>query len=361
MEFSERDNVKYLLELRDREELRKIFDRAYQVRIQYLGPKVYLRGLIELSNICIKNCYYCGIRRSNTLPSRYLMREDEIIESALWAFQNKYGSIVLQSGERRDSLFIESIGTIIEKIKEQTDGKLGITLSLGEQKYKVYEKWFAAGAHRYLLRIETSNKSLYEKLHPANHSFEKRKNCLTTLKKIGYQVGTGVMIGLPMQTVDDLVDDLFFFKEMDVDMIGMGPFLTSNNTPLNQQFPVHFADKEELLKLSLKMIAAARLLLKDVNIASTTALQVLKYDGREQALKCGANIIMPNITLRKYRPYYQLYDNKPCIEENSELCKMCLANRIISIGEKIGYDERGDSLHFQKTKYRNTFKIFYNS
>lgn len=355
MEFSERNDVKYLLELRDSEELKKIFDRAYQERIKYVGPKVYLRGLIEFSNICIKSCYYCGIRRSNTLPSRYLMKEDEIIESALWAFQNKYGSIVLQSGERRDSLFVESIGTIIEKIKKQTDGKLGITLSLGEQKDEVYEKWFAAGAHRYLLRIETSSKSLYEKLHPANHSFEKRKNCLTALKKIGYQVGTGVMIGLPMQTVDDLVDDLFFFKEMDVDMIGMGPYLASNNTPLNEQFPDHFADKEELLKLSLKMIAAARLLLKDVNIASTTALQALKYDGREQALKCGANIIMPNITLRKYRPYYQLYDNKPCIKESSELCKMCLTNRIISIGEKIGYDEWGDSLHFQKIKYRNTF------
>ncbi|MEW6701996.1 MAG: [FeFe] hydrogenase H-cluster radical SAM maturase HydE, partial [Bacteroidota bacterium] len=183
----------------------------------------------------------------------------------------------------------------------------------------------------------------------------KRKNCLTALKKIGYQVGTGVMIGLPMQTIDDLVDDLFFFKEMDVDMIGMGPYLASNNTPLNEQFPDHFADKDELLQLSLKMIAAARLLLKDVNIASTTALQALKYDGREQALKCGANIVMPNITLRKYRPYYQLYDNKPCVEENSELCKMCLTNRIISVGEKIGYDEWGDSIHFQKTKYRNTF------
>jgi len=350
MGMNEREQLRCLLQLTDDAEIKRLFADAYQEKLRHVGNKVFFRGLIELSNICVKDCYYCGIRKSNLNVSRYLMEEEEIVECALWAHQNRYGSIVLQSGERRDPLFADLIERVVQTIKSRTDGKLGITLSLGEQNEEVYKRWFDAGAHRFLLRIETSSKNLYGKLHPPDHDFEKRKNCLLSLKKIGYQIGTGVMIGLPMQTIDDLVNDLFFFKEIDADMIGMGPYLVSNNTPLTKEFENSIMDNDEIYILSLKMIAVARLFLKDINIAATTALQALKYFGREEGLKCGANIIMPNITLNKYREQYQLYNNKPCLDENADICKSCLSNRVSSIGEVIGYDEWGDSPHFSKTK-----------
>ena len=274
------------------------------------------------------------------------MKEEEILKSAIWAFENNYSSIVLQSGERNDSLFIEFIENILMKIKKETGGKLGITISLGEQTAEVYERWFNAGAHRYLLRIETSNKELYKKLHPASHNFEIRKSCLMELKKIGYQVGTGVLIGLPFQKVDDLVNDLYFFRENDIDMIGMGPYIVSDNTPLAKEIPNYEMIKENQYLLSLKMISAARIFLKDVNIAATTALQALKYAGREMGLKAGANIIMPNVTDTQFRQAYQLYNNKPCIDENTDDCMGCLEKRIYNINETIGYNEWGDSPHF---------------
>ena len=195
-----KEELKFLLEINDKENLDKLFSKAYEVKLKNIGNKVFFRGIIEFSNICIKDCYYCGIRKSNKDVERFLMKEDEILKGAIWAYENNYGSIVLQSGERNDDIFVDFIENILLKIKKETDGKLGITISLGEQKEEVYKRWFNAGAHRYLLRIETSNKELYKKLHPENHDFEKRKNCLTILKETGYQVGTGVMIGLPFQT-----------------------------------------------------------------------------------------------------------------------------------------------------------------
>ncbi|MBU0561834.1 MAG: [FeFe] hydrogenase H-cluster radical SAM maturase HydE [Bacteroidetes bacterium] len=331
-------------------ETESLFNSAYETKLKYVGNKVYFRGIIELSNICQKDCYYCGIRKSNLKAARYIMSEEEIIDSAMWAYDSKYGSIVLQAGEREDRHFVDFIEKIIKEIHRLSSGKLGITLSLGEQKFDIYERWFRAGAHRYLIRIETSSKSIYEKLHPADHSFERRLQCLQILKDIGYQVGTGVMIGLPYQTINDLVDDLFFFQENNIDMIGMGPYLVSSDTPLQSYYNNYSDKKNEIYLLGLKMIAAARILLKDVNIASTTALQALKPFGREMGLKAGANIIMPNLTPIKYREDYQLYDEKPCLDEDRELCKDCLDNRILGIDEEIGYGEWGDSPHFLQKK-----------
>ncbi len=334
---------------KDPEKLEELFRAARETKLRFVGPKVYFRGIIEFSNQCVKDCYYCGIRKSNPNLTRFSMDEAEILECAKAALEMDYGSIVLQSGERQDAAFIQFVEDILRKIKAATSGKLGITLSLGEQTAETYKRWFEAGAHRYLLRIETSNPALYKKLHPADHSFETRRNCLRLLRQAGYQVGTGVMIGLPFQTLEDLVGDLFFFRDEDIDMIGMGPYVPHAGTPL---VPENH-DPAENFRLGLVMIALTRLFLKDVNIAAATALQTLDASGREKGVLAGANIIMPNITPTDYRKFYQLYDNKPCLDENARKCRSCLETRVRhTSGEEIGYGEWGDSPHFlKKTKH----------
>ena len=229
-------------------------------------------------------------------------------------------------------------------------------MCLGEQTEETFKKWFEVGGHRYLLRIETTNEELYKKIHPNNplHSFKDRVDCLKLLKKIGYQVGTGVMIGLPGQTEEDLVNDILFFEKMDIDMIGMGPYVVHKETPLGKEVIGQNLDSEEekyrRFILGLKMIAITRLYLKDVNIAATTALQALNPLGRELGLKAGGNILMPIITIEEHREKYQLYDNKPCIDDNADQCKVCLTGRVTSVGDIVGFGEWGDSPHYFKNK-----------
>ena len=347
MELS-RQELRELLEVSGEEELDRLYRRAYEMKLAHVGAKTYFRGIIEFSNICDKDCYYCGIRKSNRRVTRFMMSDDEIVESAAWAHAQRYGSIVLQSGERQDREFTARIERLLTRIHDRTAGQLGVTLSLGEQTEETFQRWFEAGAVRYLLRIETSNPALYRRLHPADHDFETRRQCLLTLRKLGYQVGSGVMIGLLFQTLDDLAGDLLFFKECDIDMIGMGPYIVHHDTPLAASSPDFKAIQATRLTLGLKMIAAARLLLEDVNIAATTALQALHPAGREMGILAGANIIMPNITETKYRRGYQLYDNKPCLDENASMCRGCLDGRISAIGETIGYRQWGDSPHHKK-------------
>lgn len=344
----EREEIIRLLSTTGTEQVNELYRQAYAVKKQYVGTKVYFRGIVEFSNYCVKDCYYCGIRKGNANVQRFVLSKEEAIESAMWAYEQHYGSVVIQSGERIDPDFTETIEDIVSTLRDRTQGHLGITLSLGEQTEETYRRWFAAGAHRYLLRIETSNPELYKKLHPADHSWQKRLDCIRMLKSLGYQTGTGVMIGLPFQTIEHLADDVLFFYDEDIDMIGMGPYIPHEDTPLYQHAGDY--DPETNLELGLKMIAVCRLLLKDVNIASTTALQALKPDGRELGLLAGANIIMPNITDTKYRSNYQLYQGKPCLDENASLCRGCLQHRIDSIGEEIGYSEWGDSPHFTGKK-----------
>lgn len=341
-----REELIRLLSLTDPLEIEALYKRAYAIKEQFVGTTVFYRGLIELSNICAKDCYYCGIRASNHAVERYLIDKDEVLAEAKWCFEQGYGSIVIQSGEREDKWYADLITDLVSGIKKLSGGELGITLSLGEQSEAVYRQWFEAGAHRYLLRIETSNPELYKTLHPADHSFEKRIECLRTIKKIGYQVGTGVMIGLPGQTVADLANDILFFYDEDIDMLGMGPFIPHQDTPLGHLSAKY--DPDIALRDALKMIAVCRIALKDVNIASTTALQALMPTGRELGLLAGANIIMPNLTDTKYREGYQLYDGKPCMDENATMCRGCLENRIRSIGETVGYHQWGDSKHFKR-------------
>jgi len=312
-----------------------------------IARKVYLRGLIEFSNICHKSCYYCGIRCDNKNVERYELTDDEVLNAVDFAWRNRYGSVVLQSGERQSPLFTERITTLLRKIKEYTHNEMGITLSCGEQSEETYREWFEAGAHRYLLRIETSNRELYYQLHPKDdkHSFETRIEAIKNLKKIGYQTGTGVMIGLPFQTEQHLADDLLFFQNMDVDMVGMGPYLEHKGTPF-YRYEYLLLPLEKRLELTLKMIADLHRLMPDINIAATTALQVLDSEGREKAVFAGANIIMPNITLPAARVNYQIYDNKPGIHHDAEQTLSALESRLRQAGIEIAYGEWGDSDHF---------------
>ncbi len=337
-----------MLSLQNKDEVEALYKRAYEVKRQNCGTVVYFRGIVELSNICTKNCFYCGIRKDNQSTDRYLMGKAEVLEAARWAWEQNYGSIVLQAGEREDAWYVSYVNELLQEIKTLSNSELGITLSLGEQTEEVFRTWQESGAHRYLIRIETSNPTLYKTLHPADHSFERRLDVIRTLKKLGWQTGTGVMMGLPGQTIEDLANDILFFYDEDIDMLGMGPFIPHHDTPLKHL--VQGYDGDAALELALKMIAACRIALQDINIASTTALQALNPTGREMGLLAGANIIMPNITDTKYRGNYQLYDNKPCLDENASQCVHCLENRIASIGETVGYKEWGDSKHYQNSR-----------
>lgn len=330
-------------------ERQQLFQRAQSVKLQTIGNKVYFRGLVEFSNICAKDCLYCGIRKSNDNVIRYEATDDEILDACRFAWENRFGSVVLQSGELSSPVFVERINRLLRKIKELSNGELGITLSCGEQSLETYRQWFVSGAHRYLLRIESSNPDLYRKLHPENdfHSHQRRLKALKDLRTAGYQVGTGVMIGLPFQSIEDLASDLLFFKEMDVDMVGMGPYIEHEETPL-YEFHAQLKTRQQRFDLALRMVATLRLLMPDINIAAATALQAIDPAGREKALTIGANIIMPNLTPTKYRKEYQLYDDKPCLDEDAELCRNCLEARIDLAGCEIGYGEWGDSKHFRK-------------
>ncbi|MFO7621928.1 MAG: [FeFe] hydrogenase H-cluster radical SAM maturase HydE, partial [Bacteroidales bacterium] len=273
------------------------------------------------------------------------------LAAARFAWENRYGSIALQSGELESNSVTGRIENLLHRIKELSGGELGITLSVGEQKHEVYKRWYEAGAHRYLLRVETTNRDLYSKIHPNNkkHDFDRRLACLKSLQDIGYQTGTGVMIGLPFQTLSDLAGDLLFMQEFDVDMCGMGPYLEHADTPL-------FAQADQLLplnerfSLTLKMIAVLRIMMKDINIVAATALQAIDPIGREKAVRIGANILMPNITPGKYRDSYKLYENKPCTDDSAEDCKSCLEARVSLADNEVVYGEWGDSGHFEKRR-----------
>lgn len=349
-EFSREDLIQLLNA--DEAGRKQLFAKAAEIKKEYIGNKVYYRGLIEYSNRCSKNCYYCGVRGGNKAVKRYQLTDSEVIEAAKFAHSSRFASIVIQAGERSSATFTAKISRLLEAIHAATNSELHITLSLGEQSESVYKQWYDAGAHRYLLRIEESNPELYLKLHPNNktHDFQARIDCLYTLKHLGYQVGTGVMIGLPFQTIEHLADDLLFFKALDIDMAGMGPYIEHPQTPL-YQFKDQLLTREERFQLSLKMVALLRIMMKDINIAATTAMQAIDPQGREKAIMVGSNVIMPNLTPVKYRENYLLYEDKPCIDEEAEQCRGCLEARIHIAGAEVGYGEWGDSKHYRQ---RNT-------
>ncbi len=363
------EDFEYYLRLPDDSlELKELFKKAYKVKLLSRGGLLYLRGLIEITNICKKNCLYCGIRCDNREVVRYELDDNQVINEAQFALDAGYGSVVIQGGERTDEQFVSKITRLIKAIKvlKRSDGSLpnyslGITLSLGEQSQQVYKEWFEAGAHRYLLRIEASNKDLYEKIHPSMseddkrlHSYERRLQAIKLLKSIGYKTGTGVMIGLPWQKYRDLAEDLCFFKDMEIDMVGMGPYLPHKKTPLGKlnydsiQFDaknrgdfINFTD-ENRLNLALKMVALLRISMPHINIAATTAMQVLSPNGREQAILSGANVAMPNITDLSVKSEYNLYDGKPGLSDDAYSAKSTLLKNIKEYGIEVGWNQKGD-------------------
>lgn len=311
----------------------ELFNAADYIREKYLGNVVNLRGLIEFTNICKRNCMYCGLRRDNKNLKRYRLTEDEIFDFAKKAVSYGYKTIVLQGGED-DYFDINKMTNIVKKIKSLG---VALTLSLGEKTYEEYKAFKDAGADRYLIRIETTDKQLYTDMDPGM-SFENRLECLDNLRKLGYEVGTGVLVGLPNQTLDSIANDILFFKEINADMIGIGPFIPNGDTPLKDA-------EGGSLTLSLKVTAITRLLLPDINIPATTAMESLAPNGRIKALQSGANVVMPNVTEGEYRKLYALYPGKICTGDTPSHCRGCITGKITAIGRSIsdGYGFRGNS------------------
>lgn len=330
--------------------LNNILNNAQKIKIDNVGNQVFLRGLIEWSNYCSKDCLYCGIHSSNSKIIRYQVSDEEVLNAAQYAFEHHFGSIVVQGGELSSPQHTKIVSQLLRKIKSEFP-ELGITLSLGEQNKETFLEWREAGAHRYLLRIESSNPDLYYKIHPQNkqHSYEHRIESLYLLKECDYQLGSGVMIGLPFQTIEDLANDLLFFKELDIDMCGMGPYIEHEDTIL-YQYRHLLLPKNKRFELGLKMVAGLRLLMPDINIAATTAMQSLHPQGRGLAIKYGANVAMPNLTPKKYRNSYILYEDKPGITEDSWESHHQFEEEIAAVNCVIGYDRWGDSKHYQAKK-----------
>lgn len=353
-ETMEREDLIHLLTTKSDIERMKLFRKAAEVREEYVGNKVYLRALVELSNICRKNCYYCGIRKDNKKVVRYSLNDSEVLDIARHAWQSGYGSVVIQSGERTDKAFRNRITNLIRQIKILSNDKLGITLSCGEQDADTYREWFEWGAHRYLLRIESSTEELYYKWHPNDdtHSFSNRLKALESLRKIGYQTGTGVMIGAPYQTAENLADDLLFFRDFDIDMVGMGPYIPHEDTPmanLSDDYP----SPTDRFELSQRMIALLRILMKDVNIAAATALEVLYPSGRAIALISGANVFMPNLTPAESAKNYTLYHDKPLNTDHADCAIIEMTEKIRPYNLKIVYEDWGDAPHFTRRVMKN--------
>lgn len=303
-----------------------LFAAADCVRKKYVGDEVHLRGLIEFSSYCKQNCLYCGLRRDNKLAKRYRLSDDEIINFARDAKEFGYKTVVLQSGE--DAYFTaDRMKKIISEIKKFD---LAITLSIGERSFEEYKIFKDAGADRYLIRIETTDKNLYTKLDP-DMNWDNRIQCLKDLRKLGFEVGTGCLVGLPEQTLESLADDILFFKEIDADMIGIGPFIPNKNTPLNESEGGNF-------ELALKVMAITRLLLPDINIPATTAMETLNHQGRLIALQSGANVVMPNVTQGDYRKFYEIYPGKICINDTPAHCRGCITGKISSINRSVSDD-----------------------
>lgn len=347
------EEIVFLLKLKgdDRDLL---FQKSRETKAANVGNKVYFRGLVEFSNICSKDCFYCGIRKSNASIIRYNAADDEILDACRFAWENRFASVVLQSGEISSPKFVKRVDNLLKQIKKLSDNELGITLSCGEQSRETYRRWYESGAHRYLLRIEASNPELYYKIHPYNkkHSFEKRMEALHFLKETNYQVGTGVMVGLPFQTYSDLAADLLFFKKLNIDMCGMGPYVEHEETPL-YKFRSMLSSEQERFDLALNMIAVLRLMMPDINIAAATALQAIDPAGRLKALTVGANVIMPNITPCQYRKEYSLYANKPGLDEDAGFSLNSLEASIKLTDNEIGFGKWGDSKHFFKRRGEN--------
>lgn len=306
---------------------------AQQTAQAVFGNKIYIRGLIEFTNYCRNDCYYCGIRHSNTNAERYRLTKEEILQCCENGHALGFRTFVLQGGE--DPWFNdERMIDIIKSIK-QNYPDCAITLSIGEKSKESYRKFREAGADRYLLRHETADEAHYRYLHPENLSLSNRKQCLYDLKELGYQIGAGFMVGAPGQTMENLAEDLVFLKKLNPHMAGIGPFIPHHDTKFAKEEPGS-------VELTLFLLSVIRIMLPKVLLPATTALGTLDPRGREKGFQAGANVVMPNLSPVKNRKQYELYDNKICTGEEAAECRGCLSRRAESVGYEIVTD-RGDS------------------
>lgn len=320
---------------RTEEDVNYIQTLASNISKTYFSNHIYTRGLIEFSNYCKNDCYYCGIRKSNLNVNRYRLSKEDILECCKEGYRLGFRTFVLQGGE--DPLFTDEVAIPIIKAIKENYPDCALTLSLGERSKESYKKMREAGADRYLLRHETATDSHYAKLHPERMKLSSRKQCLNDLKELGYQVGAGFMVGSPYQTVENIADDLLFIHELSPEMVGIGPFIPHHETP--------FKDfSQGSYELTLFLISIVRLMLPGALIPATTALGTVNPLGREAGILAGANVVMPNLSPVNVRKSYELYDNKICTGDEAAECKMCLSNRMKKIGYEI-VSARGDFVH----------------
>ena len=345
-----REEVLCWLKETDEEALQELFHRADEARLKHVGDQVHLRGLIEISNYCRSRCAYCGIHCGNKKIQRYRMTIEEVLASARLASRLGYGTVVLQSG-LDPGLTEEFVGQVVSRITSSTS--LAVTLSLGERRPQELATWRRLGAQRYLLRFETSDPALYKRLHPSlTPPVPSRFELLGALKAFGYEVGSGVMVGLPGQTYEILANDLALFAELDLDMIGVGPFITHPETPLGREDTPPFSSTRHpgeghqvpnTVEMTLKVLALTRLLCPLANLPTTTAVTTLNaVTGRQDGLNTGGNVIMPNVTPPKYRRLYEIYPNKASSQETAEETHSAVIQCLEALGRPVGKG-RGDS------------------
>ena len=314
------------------EAVKRLQEEALRIRRQYYGDKVYIRGLIEFTNYCKNNCYYCGIRRDNKSLQRYRLTKEQIMECCQNGYDLGFRTFVFQGGE--DPWFTEDRMVSLVRSVHEAWPDCAITLSVGELPKETYRALKKAGADRYLLRHETADKSHYESLHPEGMSFSNRMQCLQNLRALGYQVGAGFMVGSPGQNKFHLAKELYFLSHFKPDMVGIGPFIPHHKTRYKEE-------PAGAVSMTLFLLSVIRILLPKVLLPATTALGTIDPYGREKGLLAGANVIMPNLSPEKYRKNYALYDNKICMGEEAAKCIRCLENRVASVGAQIVVD-RGD-------------------
>lgn len=322
-----------LIENRSEDLAEYLFEKARIWQHRYYGNRIYIRGLIEFTNYCKNDCYYCGIRRSNRNAERYRLTEEEILECCQSGYELGFRTFVLQGGE--DGWFSqEKLEEIVRAIKGSYPD-CAITLSIGERTRESYQRLFDAGADRYLLRHETADETHYRHLHPLELSAAHRKQCLCDLKEIGYQTGTGFMVGSPGQTAAHLAQDLMFIRELEPHMVGIGPFVPHHDTPFAKE-------AGGSVELTPFLIGLLRVMLPGLLLPATTALGTIDPRGREKGILAGANVVMPNLSPTAVRKKYELYDNKICTGDEAAECRDCLNRRMKSIGYELAYDLRGD-------------------
>jgi biotin synthase len=333
-----KEELVYIIENADKEQREYIIQKAHETRMKHYGDKVFLRGLIEFTNYCKNDCYYCGIRRNNNNAHRYRLTLEQILHCCKVGYDLGFRTFVLQGGE--DGYFSDDrIVEMVKAIKQQYPD-CAITLSIGEKSYESYKRYYEAGADRYLLRHETANEGHYSKLHPKELNLNNRKQCLYDLKNIGYQVGAGFMVGSPYQSNENLAEDLLFLKKLEPHMVGIGPFIPHKDTQFKDE-------KQGTLETTILMVALTRLLLPKALLPATTALGTIHPQGRELGIKAGANVVMPNLSPRVVRDKYSLYDNKICTGDEAAECRYCIERRINYAGFQVELS-RGDNIEWRR-------------